>query len=294
MAGSPRHGIVVGVDGSETSTAAVAWAAREAVRRDVPLSIVHVLPSRATPAWPDFPFSNVLAARDETRARMLLQAAERVAELSVGNLGPIALSCTTLTGHATATLVSLSEDAAMVVVGRSGDSVPYRRFLGSVAAGLVHHARCAVAVVPGDDLGAGAHEFPILLGVDGPPAGESSIAIAFDEASLRGVDLVALHVWALTDVHRFDASERQRLISVGEAALRARLAHWQSCYPDVRVDRRLLFGEPAHLLVEASGSAQLTVVGSHGGGGFAEMLLGSVSSEVVRSARTPVIVMRAK
>lgn len=208
MAGSPRDGIVVGVDGSETSTAAVAWAARAAVRRDVPLWIVHVLPSRATPAWPEFPFSDVLAARDETRARMLLQAAERVAELSVGNLGPIALSCTTLTGHATATLVSLSEDAAMLVVGRSGDSVPYRRLLGSVAAGLVHLARCAVAVVPGDDLGAGALEFPILLGVDGPPAGESPIAIAFDEASLRGVDLVALHVWALVDVHRFDAVER--------------------------------------------------------------------------------------
>lgn len=131
-------------------------------------------------------------------------------------------------------------------------------------------------------------KFPILLGVDGPPAGESPIAFAFDEASLRGVDLVALHVWALTEVHRFDAAERQRLIGVGEAALAARLAHWQSCYPDVRVDRRLLFGEPAHLLVEASGSAQLTVVGSHGSGGFAEMLLGSVSSEVVRAARTPV------
>ena len=190
-------------------------------------------------------------------------------------------------------LVDLSKDAEMIVVGCRGLGAIRRRLLGSVSWGLVLHARCPVAVIHDEDpLMPTLAVAPVVVGIDGSPASEAATAIAFDEASRRGVDLVAVHAWSDRAVDELPGVEWPDVQKQAEEALAERLAGWQERYPDVTVRRVVALDRPAHQLLEQSESAQLTVLGSHGRGGFTGMLLGSVSSAVSQSARMPVIVAR--
>jgi nucleotide-binding universal stress UspA family protein len=179
------------------------------------------------------------------------------------------------------------------VVGCRGQEALQRNLLGSVSTGLIHHAHCPVAVIHDEaPILLGTSQLPVLVGIDGSPASELATAIALDEASFRGVDLLAVHAWTDSDTSRVLSKQWSTLQSRAAEILAERLAGWQERYPDVTVHRRLVFDRPARNLIEASESAQLVVVGSHGRGGFAGMLIGSVSAAVVHAARIPVIVAR--
>ena len=179
----------------------------------------------------------------------------------------------------------------MVVAGTSGLGAMGRLLLGSVTTGLVHHAHCPVAVIHEPDSAADPGA-PVLLGIDGSPASEAATALAFDEASRRGVGLLALHVWSDVGVFPILGQDWHDRENEGHEILAERLAGWQEQYPDVRVERLLYCDKPSHWLIKESERAQLVLVGSHGRGGFPGMLLGSVGSAVVQSVKVPVVVVR--
>jgi nucleotide-binding universal stress UspA family protein len=189
-------------------------------------------------------------------------------------------------------LIDASKDAWMIVAGSQGLGGLGRLLLGSVTTALLQHAHCPVAVInTGKDAFPDSNA-PVLVGIDGSPVSESAIALAFDEASRRGVELVALHAWSDVGVFPMLGMDWRDSEAKGQEILAERLAGWQEQYPDVPVKRLIFCDKPSRWLVQESARAQLVVLGSHGRGGFAGMLLGSVSSHVAHLATIPVIVVR--
>lgn len=287
-----RYGIVAGVDGSPAANAAVCWAARDAALRNVPLTLVHTYGAYA-PMFPQIPLPTGVAAWQEEDGRQVLERAVKIAEDAVKRDKKIEIAGEMKCSPPVPTLVELSEEAELVVVGSNGRGAVGRGLLGSVSSGVARDAKCPVAVVRDEDpLMPHPQQAPVLVGIDGSPASELATAIAFDEASRRGVDLQALHAWSDLQVLELPGFDWAVVQAEAERSLAERLAGWQERYPDVTVHRLLVCDRPARQLIEKSESAQLTVVGSHGRGGIARTLFGSVSNAVVHSVRMPVIVAR--
>jgi nucleotide-binding universal stress UspA family protein len=289
---SKHYGIIVGVDGSPASDAAVGWAAHDAVMRGVPLTLIHVQ-DPATRTWSQAKVLEEVAGWQKAEGGGILANASKIAHDIANDTSQITINGELLFSAPGPALVDRSEGAELIVVGTDGRGALTRGLLGSVSSGLVRHAGCPVAVIrEGETQMPHPANAPVLVGVDGSSASELATEIAFDEASRRHVGLIALHAWSnkeLVDVPGVNwpavKADEERLMS--EA-----LAGWQERYPDVTVDKLLVCDKPARAIVETSQSAQLVVLGSHGRNALTRTFLGSVSNAVVQSVRVPVIVAR--
>jgi nucleotide-binding universal stress UspA family protein len=201
MSSTTKHyGIIVGVDGSPASDAAVGWAAHDAVIRGMPLTLMRV-ENAAASTWAQAPLLEELAGWQEAEGRSMLANALKIAHDITKDASPITINGELQFSAPGPTLVDRSEDAELIVVGTDGRGALARGLLGSVSSGLVRHARCPVAVIHDGELRM-PHptEAPVLVGVDGSSASDLATEIAFDEASRRRVGLTALHAWSDREV----------------------------------------------------------------------------------------------
>ncbi len=283
--------IVVGVDGSASSNAAVRWAAAQGARRNIPLRLVHVA---AAPSVTNvmLPVPAEFEQWQDTQAREVLrEATELVAQVGAETGATVRIADTDIYHAAPVpTLIDLSKGAELIVVGSRGMGAFRRTLLGSASTGLLHHAHCPVAVI--HDGPTPAPQLPVVVGVDGSPASAEAVTLAFAEASRLGVDLVAVHAWSDDSLFSVPGVDWAAVMVTEEEVLSQRLAGMAEDHPDVTVHRVVVRDQPARYLAEQAQGAQLLVVGSHGRGGFAGMLLGSVSTALAHTVTIPLIVAR--
>lgn len=259
--------IVVGIDYSEDSRAALRWAVAEGEVMRSQVIAVHTGPAVYEP------LRDSTVAR-QRRANLLPPLEEFVGDVSV--------QCRIDDGPAAHALVAASEDADLVVVGRHGLGAFGRVVLGSVSHDVVRHAHCPVAVVP---RAARTDVTEVVAGTDGSANAEVAVRWAAGEALRRGVPLHLVHAAPMGGVeYQYDEEATRAFVEDAAAKVVADVGA-----VDVRTSVSWLSAPRA--LLEAVTDGSLLVVGTHGRGAVARVLLGSTSSVVIEESPCTAVVV---
>ncbi|MEU8236286.1 universal stress protein [Actinoplanes sp. NPDC048967] len=271
-----RHlNLIVGVDGSEQSRAALRWAAAEARRQDAPLRIVTAF---------DAPEVSARQAGEITAAA--------VAEARAMAPG-VEVSGAAVVGDPASVLLRAGRTAAMLVVGNRGHGGFASLLLGSVSRRVVTRATGPVVVVRGRrETPSG----PVTVGVDGSAAANRALALAFDQAQRRDGELLVVRSYPMpmppygmaVPPLPYDPDAVRRDVV---RDLEATLTPWRDRYPAVRVRTLVEPGSPVKNLIDVSREAGLLVVGSRGLGALVGSLLGSVGRQLLHHADCPVMIV---
>jgi nucleotide-binding universal stress UspA family protein len=278
--------IVVGIDGSPASDAALRWAASEAACRGKRLRVLHAYDWRHAGAR--FVAGPPVQAAAEALAQGIVDSGITEVRSLTPQVEVVGGPALGQTGHV---LIRASSDAALMVVGSRGRGGFASLLLGSVSHQVASHSHCPVVVVRGRPEPGG----PVVVGVDGSPAGDRALGIAFEYArahqcGLLGVRVVAsvASAWGTgVPVYSGEADER---MAAERIILADALAPWRDKFPDVEVEAVAADGHTAEVLTGLSATARLLIVGTRGHGGFSGLLLGSVSQQLLHHAQCPVMI----
>ncbi|MFJ2785810.1 MULTISPECIES: universal stress protein [unclassified Streptomyces] len=283
--------IVAGVDGSPESLAAADWAAREALHRGLPLRLAH--------AWRWEPLDLPLVqdrSTQEKAARDLL----RDAETAVAARHPgLTVTSEVLPDTPVAALLGAEGRTELLVIGSRGHGPVLGFLLGSYGQQIIAGStRPVVAVRSRDGEPAEPPAGHVLVGQLGSPEDSAAaLGFAFETAAARGAAVRAVRAWSLPPLYAYSpasmrlADEAGGLVPYEEKALREALAPWRERYPDVSVSEHVELGSAGQVLLSASGTAQLLVVGRRAKRGAAGPRIGSVAHAVLHLAPCPVAVV---
>jgi nucleotide-binding universal stress UspA family protein len=296
---NPTADILVAIDGSPESTAALTWASHEAQVSARGLRLVHVVDY--LPGYGYFWASTVGAttAMQDSGQRIVADARAFVREL----VPAVPVHASAITGPVVQTLLAECDQASLAVVGSRGAGAFSRLLLGSVSHRLATHASCPVIIVdepagPAAGRPGGATVERVVAGVGGAHDTTALVDFAFTEAERHGVPLVAIRTWEPPDspiafrhpddpeaAYSADRDEYER------AQLLQAIAPARAAHPRVRVTVRVRIGSVAARLTRACHPRDLLVIGHRHSGRFYPPALGAVSSAVAHHARCPLAVV---
>jgi nucleotide-binding universal stress UspA family protein len=239
--------IVVGIDGSESAINAAQWAVDEAVSRDLPLRLVHVIE----------PGSEAVRLEEEYAEIALRTARTAVEDLS----GQVTVETAIRRGDIDAILTEESWNAEMICIGSADPETLEEPLEGdSTAAALARSAGCSLVVIGSSDEQVESKSGCVAVIVDGSNTGDAILGDALNEARFRRLSLVVLEVQSpvLHDSCRESAEQR--------------MTRWQADYPDVDVHWLAMRTDVASFLTEIARSVAMTIVGGTESGTAAELV----------------------
>jgi nucleotide-binding universal stress UspA family protein len=270
-----RNDILVGVDGSAGSDAAVAWAVAEAAARGCGLLILHACESRYYGLW--------------TTTRALRAGLRAIAQPIVDDALALAARADPAVPARGAVLVAspvralqrLSDSAALVVIGRNGRGMLSRLLLGSVTQHLAANAGCPVIAVgcPPRGVRPGTVD-RVVAAIDTPSTNEQTLRFAFAEALQRHAPLDVVH----SVPHPDDVDPELHRLGVS-------LIAWRAEYPGVDVTPRASAGSLLEAVAAACKPRDLLVLGHHRHLPFAPHSLGARATSALHAAPCPVAVV---
>lgn len=314
------RGIVVGWDASRGARIALDWAAESALRQGLHLTVLHCLDLYWSPGLSavdptgryaeagsaaDVAAQETAGAEPDGDARRSPGGAvlQEGVDLAAAVLGEGRVSGIQVHGTPAGQLVEASRHADLVVTGSRGRGRLLSGLLGSTSYAVTAHSRCPAIVVrtQTEDGHTPPHPGPgcrVVAGIDGSPHSERSLARAADIAARTDAPL---HVVAVAEAGAVGprAYSDPRTKGRHDRETRSRANDWLReakailgvTQPALTVEYEVLSGDPGHALADLGFDAGLIVVGSRGRGGFAGLLLGSVSHTVIHEALCPVMVV---
>ncbi|MGW5049036.1 universal stress protein [Streptomyces griseoluteus] len=280
--------ITAGVDGTEESLAALDWAAREAVRRGLPLRVVH--------AWEEI--GELPADRDTQRTWVEEGIGRAVGSLAERHPG-LDATLELTEGDAVDALLAAGADAEALVLGTRGHGAVVGFLLGSVGLRVVAEtARPVILVRAGDRPEAESAGREIVVGQHGTPEDSAAaLRFAFETAAARGATLRAVRAWTLPPVFAYSPGSLKLLDEAGglepyeKRALADALRPWRERFPGVPVAEHVEMGSAGQVLVSQATRAQLLVVGRRARRTAVGARIGSVAHGVLHHAGSPVAVV---
>lgn len=276
--------ILVGVDGSTPSRAAVKWSIQRAAATGEDVIVAHVVDDE----WGVVSYRLLDEVRVEAEALVAAEAA------FARSIDPRVTVTTTLRdGNPMSELITVAEDADLVVVGTHKTGFVRGRVFGSRSLQLAGGSPVPVAIIP---------ESPartrrgVVVGVNESAASRGAVAFGADEAHRLGEELILVGAWA-PDPAEIETNEARRrhtalVKSRIESVLLDARRQARAAYGDLTIRTRQTNRSAAETLVAAAGSATLLVIGSSRRE-TAPTALGSVAHDVLINLTAPTVVVHA-